>query len=1664
MNWRLTPLFLAVAATFIYLLHPTNPKVEYRKMLSSHPFSQRNISVEELESIPKRDRPDLAWEQDYLATIDPALGRPAPERLNAVYQQINAQRQQLMSTPGATATPWQERGPNNVGGRTRTIMYDPNDATNKKVWAGGVTGGLWYNNDITDPASDWVAVDDFWDNIAVTCMAYDPTNTNVFYVGTGEGWGTAASRGAGVWKTTDGGTTWTQLSASTNFYYCNDLKVRDEFGTGVLYVAIRGNFYQGAWHGSSSQGLQRSIDGGASFTQVMPNIPGQSFNYAVADIEIAKDNRIWVGTQDASYGGTDRGGGRVLYSDNGVSWTSSYNSATGDRVEIAVAPSDSAYVYAMIEVVSQIGEMKVTTNQGATWTNMTEPNDADGGIPSTDFSRGQAWYDMILAVHPTSPTTVFAGAVDLFRSTNTGSSWTQISHWYGGFGYPYVHADQHQMVFNPTNPNELLFGHDGGISRTTNSTAVSPTFESLNRGYNVTQFYACAIHPSAGSVYALAGTQDNGTQQFSVAGLGNTVEATGGDGAFCFIDQTDPNIQITSYVYNSYWRSTNGGVSFQSPRFINDQSTGRFINPADYDDNLDALYSARTSTTLLRATNVSTTPIVGSITISGMSDQASHIRVSPYTTSSTTLFVGTGSGDLFKVTNANTTPSSTSIGSALPVGNISCVEIGANENELLVTLSNYGTTSVWYTSNGGTTWTSKEGNLPDMPVRWALFNPNNRNEVILATEVGVWETSNFNSASPTWSSSNSGLANVRVDMLQIRDSDDQVIAATHGRGLFTSNGFQQPAVPVAKFGASETIVCLGDAVSLVDSSTGVPTSYSWSISPNTFSYQNGTSASSINPEVNFSATGTYTVSLTVSNANGMDTKTRTNYIQVGGAGLPFVEDFESDIDNWSILNPDGGQTWTFSNVGGTTPGSQAIKVDNYSYNSSGARDGLITPPLDFSGYTSVTLDFEYAYRRYSSVNQDSLAIYISTDCGASWTRVASYKENGSQNFATGPDNTSAFVPSSSGDWCGTSPACPSINLDTYAGMDDVKIMFENICGYGNNLYIDNVNISGTVSLAPSTDFTASTTTGCQNTTVTFTDISANSPTSWTWTITPSVGFTYVNGTNASSQNPQVQFSQARTYDVALSASNGVGSDVETKAGLIQIDSTYSPAVSITASSSTICAGTAVTFTATPTNGGSSPTYQWKRNGSNVGSNSATYLTSTLAHSDSVWVEMSSSIGCIDQATVSSTNGVKMVVNQNGNPAVAISASSSSICSGDNVTFTASPTDGGLTPSYQWKVNGSNVGGNSPTYSSSTLAQGDVVSVVMTTSLTCTNALTATSNSVTMTVAQTVTPDVSVTIPGGSVNFCGNNPYVFTAVPTHGGGSPTFDWYLNGVYDGSGVNYVFNQPGGGGLYDLSVIMYTSLSSCVTKTSDTATWANIYVNPQPQVNFNTPIPLNPICAGDSVQLSATPTGGTFSGPGVVGNTFYASNVNTGLHDIYYEYTDAQGCEGSDTLQIETEILPTPTISYNNGVLTCLPTGQTYQWFDANGPITGETNQIFTVFQNGTYYVRILGNWCFTDSDTIQVTGINLVEWSTVQSIQLYPTPASDKLTVLLNAIEDQEIELNVTDMRGRVIYRVSEHVNRGENRLTLPTSSWAQGAYLLRVVGATGHFNQSFEVVR
>ena len=731
-----TSLLILAACSFNYLTKTSSQitteseRVKYEKFINEHEYSQIRYTQDEISEMPKRDRPDLAWEQNYLETMNPAMGRPEREKLSPILAMTKNMQQNLQSTaPGNPGSPWAERGPNNVGGRTRALAWDP--SSTNKVWAGSVTGGLWYNTNITSSATSWQAVNDFWDNIAVTAIAFDPTNANIMYIGTGEGWGAAASRGAGIWKSTNGGASFTQIPSTTDFYYINDLVVRNEGGTGVVYTAVAAKYYMGQWHGLVNEGLQRSANGGTSWTQELPNVSGNP--EAPTDIDIAADNTIWVGVDNNAYG---VGGGKIYSSINGTTFTLRHSHTSAGRVNLACAPSDANYIYAAFEAGSQLSAFKQSTNAGVAWTTKSEPADVDNGIPNTDFTRGQAWYDLTLDVDPNNKLNVIIGGIDIFKTTNGGTGWNQISKWsnnnnLAALNVSMVHADQHAIVYKPGSSSEILFGNDGGIFYSSTGNNATPSLNSRISGYNVTQYYACAIHPTAGTNNFLAGAQDNGTQRYTSAGINSTSQATGGDGAYCHIDQTNGAYQTSSYVYNVFYHSSNSGASFS--QINSDQATGRFINPSDLDNNQNILYTYRSPTSLYRVSNFeSGAPSVNTFTMSSIGSSASTLSVSPYTTTSTTLFIGTTSGRVFKLTNAQGTETTTEItGVSFPTGSVSCIAFGASENEILVTFSNYGVNSVWYTSNGGSSWVSKEGNLPDMPVRSALFNPNDYNEVIV---------------------------------------------------------------------------------------------------------------------------------------------------------------------------------------------------------------------------------------------------------------------------------------------------------------------------------------------------------------------------------------------------------------------------------------------------------------------------------------------------------------------------------------------------------------------------------------------------------------------------------------------------------------------------------------------------------------------------------------------------------------------------------------------------------------------------------------------------------------------------------------------------------------------------------------------------------------------
>lgn len=789
----------------------TDQREIYEQFLSEKMAQIPQHSADEIKNLPKPAQPDKAAIQDYFMTLDPVTGIVPKERLMQVYQKLSKNPQTR------TMNPLQWTGTSaNMGGRTRAIMWDPNDATGKKVWAGGVTGGLCYRNDITNDLVQWQPVNDFWSSLNISCITFDPNDPMTFYVGTGEAetaliiYRESSGIGDGIWRSTDGGQSWSLMESTLDFEYITDIVIRDEDGQSVIYAGVVSGEYKGNIHYSEpSDGLFRSEDGGQTWDQVLPDIPGYGAPYAVSDIDLGADGRIYVGTmQNVDI----EGGAIILFSDDGFSgtWTvidqyaeyiqnhAQYNIPA--RVMVAAAPSDANVVYAQIAAgynnyfnYYRGRYILKSSNKGETWSSLP--------LPASDWST-LAWHAFTLSVDPNNANRIFTGGLDMWKSVNSGTSWTKISDWslmYSGGGDQYLHADQHDIQFKPGSSTTFITCNDGGVFYTETATAGYPAFIEKNHGYNTLQFYTGAISPQPGSTNYVGGLQDNGTLLYTGQPLTINNMISGGDGAACFFDDVDP-LMLTSIYYNRYYVFMN--YSYLTSL---DYESGVFINPADFDVKNNTLYANAVSfsgvspNSLLRISGI---PYNTSGNYIGLNTNTSvyysHIKASPHAPAgASTLFIGTQAGRVYKVTQAHANPQTTEItGSSFPTAYVSCIAVGSSEDVLLVTFSNYGVESLWQTLDGGQSWQNVSGDLPDIPVRWALYHPENNNQVMLATELGIWTTNWLNAPNVSWVQDAQGMANVRVDMLTLRASDNTVLAATHGRGFYTAEFLLDPGVAI----------------------------------------------------------------------------------------------------------------------------------------------------------------------------------------------------------------------------------------------------------------------------------------------------------------------------------------------------------------------------------------------------------------------------------------------------------------------------------------------------------------------------------------------------------------------------------------------------------------------------------------------------------------------------------------------------------------------------------------------------------------------------------------------------------------------------------------------------------------------------------------------------
>jgi photosystem II stability/assembly factor-like uncharacterized protein len=752
----------------------------------------------------KRPKPQfpaeyLRWRQLSLVDENGAIDPDGLMRAKSHVDRMRASKSPLAD--GISRASWSTHGPGNVGGRIRALVIDP--AAPDTMFIGSVSGGIWKT---TNGGTSWTPVDDFMANLAVSSIVVQPGAPAVMYAGTGEGFYNADGiRGAGIFKSTDGGMTWSQLAATStspsagllasDFYYVNRVAISPDAST--LLTATR-------------TGIFRSTNGGASFTRATmvggaPVVPGNG----VMDLDFHPS--------DSARAVAGRHNGTALYTtDGGATWASAAGmpgfvpGSFGNRVETAFAPSDGAIVYASIDVES--GSMYKSTNGGISYVEVF-----DGAETFLNPLSGQGWYDNMVWVSPTDPNLVVWGGIDLFRSTDGAASFSRMSQWFNqNLSNPTsAHADQHVAAAHPgydgTTNRTVFFGNDGGVYRASDVLTVgggaSPYqagWSELNNGLAITQFYGAAGHPATGRV--TAGTQDNGTLFFDPAlssASENWTDPFGGDGGFSAYDSADGNYFYGEYVYAQIHRNSTAG-SFPSAYIysgLTDAGSGtnaEFIAAfvLDPSENNRMLVAA---VRLWRTNNVkAVSPAWETIkpALSGASDKISAIGVAPGNPD--IIYAGHNSGQLYKTTNGTaaaaavqaswTTIDNNGVSNPLPNRRITRITIDRNDPDVVyVTFGGFSGNNVYKSVNGGATWADITGPaggaaaLPDVPVRDLEIHPTNSNWIYAGTEVGVFASDD---AGATWSLPHDGPSNVSVDELFFLNTT--LYAASHGRGLFST--------------------------------------------------------------------------------------------------------------------------------------------------------------------------------------------------------------------------------------------------------------------------------------------------------------------------------------------------------------------------------------------------------------------------------------------------------------------------------------------------------------------------------------------------------------------------------------------------------------------------------------------------------------------------------------------------------------------------------------------------------------------------------------------------------------------------------------------------------------------------------------------------------------
>ena len=698
------------------------------------------------------------------------MQRAYPQRIineeahQMAYQQALEMKEQYSARSQGV---WIPKGPTNIGGRVTGIALDPTNGN--IIYAGAADGGVLKS---TDGGLTWNMLTDHFITLSVGDVAIDPNNPNTVYAGLGEA-NLAGDNydGDGVYRTTDGGATWTNIGlAQTKRIGRVAIHPADP---AIIFVAGAGAQFSA----DSARGVYRTTNGGTTWEKVL----------YISDSTSAIDLRINPLHPDTVYAAMwermrsptrRKAGGQTsgIYrsTDMGTTWTELTNGLPSGvnvgRPGISICAASTNVLYATYtDSIGYLDAIYKTTDGGNSWA-------PTSGQPSSWIYSSFGWYFGQIRVHPANPDIAFVLGVPLYRTTNGGSSWSDVSD--------IQHVDHHALEFDMTNLNHIVDGNDGGVYYSTNGGSI------WIKSYNlpITQFYAATID-ELNPERTYGGTQDNGTLRTLTGDLDDWEMIYGGDGFYCIVDYTNANIIYAESQWGNLGKSTNGGNNFfNATNGISSGDRTNWSTPVIMDPNnhLVLYYGANR---LYKTTNGASywNAISGDLTNgpgSGNLTYGTITTIAASRTDSNVIYVGTDDANVWVTMDGGT--NWTSINSSLPDRWVTRVAVDPYDAGIAyVTFSGYRYDSplphVYRTTNYGSTWNDISSDLPEVPVNVIVIDPTSTSTLYIGTDYGVYYTTD---TGISWQPVGTGLPFSAVDDLVLHNGTRILRAATHGRSFF----------------------------------------------------------------------------------------------------------------------------------------------------------------------------------------------------------------------------------------------------------------------------------------------------------------------------------------------------------------------------------------------------------------------------------------------------------------------------------------------------------------------------------------------------------------------------------------------------------------------------------------------------------------------------------------------------------------------------------------------------------------------------------------------------------------------------------------------------------------------------------------------------------------